>query len=214
LSEFIVSSVAKVKSGLKIPVLSATPTGGGAIATTQYVDIPLSLTITPQISDTGNVILSILAENSSLANGGAISSQSVKTEVMVPDGGTTVIGGILSDNESESQDRTPGLSSVPYLGNLFKRKGVSRTSNELLFFITPRIYRPDYQGNPILGKISDGMRSTTIVQPVPLGNPPSNSDTPTATLPQTLQQNSFVPVPQQTVIQPVVQTEPTVKRPN
>jgi type IV pilus assembly protein PilQ len=207
---------AKVKSGLKIPVLGATPTGGGAIATTLYVDVPLSLEITPQISDTGNVILSILAENSSLANGGAISSQSVRTEVMVPDGGTTVIGGILSDNESESQDRTPGLSNIPYLGNLFKRKGVSRTSNELLFFITPRIYRPDYNGKPTLGKISDGMRSTTIAQPVPLGNPPSNSDLPVVTPPLSLQQNPYAPVivPQQSLVQPAVQTEPTVKRPN
>ncbi len=146
---------AKVESKIQIPVQNAQPSGGGAIATTQYVDVPLSLEITPQISDTGNIILSIVAENSSLAGGGSINSQSVKTQVMVPDGGTTVIGGVLSDDERESQDRTPGLSSIPFFGNLFKRKGVSRNTNELIFFITPRIYRPDYSGNPTSSKMNN-----------------------------------------------------------
>ncbi len=53
-----------------------------------------------------------------------------------------------------------------------------RDTAEILFFITPRIYRSDYNGNPTSGKISDGNRSTTIIQPVPLGNPPSNSEIP------------------------------------
>ena len=66
------------------------------------------------------------------------------TQVTVPDGGTTVVGGVLFDDERESQDRTPGLASIPVLGNLFKRKGVQRNTNEILFFITPRISRPDY----------------------------------------------------------------------
>ncbi len=174
---------AKVESKVQIPVQNAQPSGGGAIATTQYVDVPLSLQITPQISDSGNVILSIVAENSSLAGGGAINSQSVKTQVMVPDGGTTVIGGVLSDDERESQDRTPGLSGIPFLGNLFKRKGVSRNTNELIFFITPRITRPDMLTSPNSGKMNDVMRTTTIIQPVPLGNPASNSDAPTIPLP-------------------------------
>ncbi len=196
---------AKVESKVQIPVLNAQPTGGGAIATTQYVDVPLSLEITPQISDTGNVILSIVAENSSLAGGGAINSQSVKTQVMVPDGGTTVIGGVLSDDERESQDRTPGLSGIPFLGNLFKRKGVSRNTNELIFFITPRISRPDALAAPNSSKMNDVMRTTTIIQPVPLGNPPSNSDLPTNTLPT--DRNPLVPVTPVTPTAPVTPTE-------
>ena len=122
------------------------------------------------------VILNVVAENSSTASvvsGGnpAINTQSMKTEVTVPDGGTTVVGGVLFDDERESQDRTPGLGSVPILGNLFKRKGVQRNTNEILFFITPRISRPDY------GTGSQNARPTApIIQPVPLGNPPSNSN--------------------------------------
>ncbi len=181
---------AKVESKVQIPVLNAQPTGGGAIATTQYIDIPISLEITPQISDSGNVILRMVVENSSLAGGGTISSQNVETELMVPDGGTTVVGGVLSDDERESQDRTPGLSSIPFLGNLFKRKGVSRNTNELLFFITPRIIRPELSGNP--NPVNSGMRTTTIIQPVPLGNPPSNSGSPTNSLPA--ERNPLLPV--------------------
>lgn len=188
---------AEIKSGLKIPVTTIQPNSGGggaAVATTEYVDVPLRLQITPQITDLGTIILNVAAENSSLAGGGAISSQSVTTEVMVPDGGTTVVGGVLSDNETESQDRTPGLSRIPFLGNLFKRKGVARDASEILFFITPRIYRPDYAGNPGSGTTNNGMRSTTILQPVPLGNPASNSEVPTNTLMPQTQQNQLVPV--------------------
>ena len=172
---------AEIKSGTKIPITTIQPgaaAGGAVVATTTYVDVPLRLSITPQITDTGMVILSVVAENSSTATiiagvTPAINTQSMKTEVTVPDGGTTVIGGVLFDDERESQDRTPGLGSVPILGNLFKRKGVQRNTNEILFFITPRITRPDYATAPQM-VVRPG--STTIIQPVPLGNPPSNSN--------------------------------------
>lgn len=131
----------------------------------------------------------------------------MQTQVMVPDGGTTVVGGALLDRESEDQNRTPGISRIPLLGNLFKRKGVTRDSTELLFFITPRIFRPDYQGNQTSSKISEGTRMTTIIQPVPLGNPPSNSVVPTNTIPSN-QQAPVIPV------QPVQQVQPNVQQPN
>ena len=170
---------AKIESKTQIPIttLQAGEAGGDPIVTTTYVDVPLKLEITPQITDVGTVVLDVLAENASAAAqvGGAtptINTQIMETQVTVPDGGTTVIGGVLFDDERESQDRTPGLSRIPLIGNLFKRKGVERNTNEILFFITPRISRPDW-GN-VAG--SSGTRpSATIMQPVPLGNPPSNS---------------------------------------
>lgn len=190
---------AEIKSGSQIPITTIQPgSGAGAalVATTEYVSVPLRLAVTPQITGDGMVILNVVAENSTAAPavGGPppISTQSMQTQVMVPDGGTTVVGGVLFDDERESQDRTPGLSSIPLLGNLFKRKGVSRNTNELLFFITPRIYRPDAQGNTTTG-VGSGTRSTTILQPVPLGNPASNSEAPTNTMPQQ-PKNQLVPV--------------------
>ena len=174
---------ATMESGQQIPIVT-TQAGSGQgtpVFTTTFVSVPLKLEVTPQITDAGTVLLNISAENSSVSStvssGGtpAINTQRMKTEVMVPDGGTTVVGGALIDVEGEDVNRTPGLSKIPVIGNLFKRKAVARSSSEILFFITPRIYRPDYQGNPTAGRVGDGNRTTTILQPVPLGNPPSNS---------------------------------------
>ena len=168
---------AEIKSGTKIPVTTIQPgsVGANVVATTTYVDVPLRLQITPQITDLGTVILTVVAENSSTAaitgsTTPAINTQSMQTQVTVPDGGTTVVGGVLFDDERTSQDKTPGLGSIPVLGNLFKRKGVERNTNEILFFITPRITRPE--ATPASAR----MVNPTIVQPVPMGNPPSNSD--------------------------------------
>ena len=151
---------------------------------------PLRLSVTPQITDAGTVVLRVVAENNSvnlsLTNSlgtPGIDTQRMQTEVLVPDGGTTVVGGVLADNEGETQSRTPGLSGIPVLGNLFKRRATTRTTNELLFFITPRIYRPDYNGRPISGTVSDRTRSVTLPQPVPLGNPQTNSGVPMGTQP-------------------------------
>lgn len=197
---------AQIESGSQIPVTTIQPggaAGGTLVATTEYVSVPLRLAVTPQITDVGTVLLNVVAENSTaVATGGvapAISVQRMQTQVMVPDGGTTVVGGALLDSERETQDRTPGLSRVPLLGNLFKRKGVFRDSTELLFFITPRIYRPDFEGNITSGKVSGGTRSTTIIQPVPLGNPASNSTVPNNTVPN----NQLVPV---VPVQPIAPT--------
>jgi type IV pilus assembly protein PilQ len=188
---------AEIKSGTKIPITTIQPGGGGAgggfaVATTEYVDVPLRLEITPQITDVGTVVLSVVAENSSasaLVSGAppAINTQSMTTQVTVPDGGTTVVGGVLFDDERENVDRTPGISKIPLLGNLFKRKGVRRDTTEILFFITPRIYRPDFTGN---NTATDRPKSTTVLQPVPLGNPSSNSDQ----TPNTPYQNPLVQV--------------------
>ncbi|MBK9164817.1 MAG: type IV pilus secretin PilQ [Acidobacteria bacterium] len=204
---------AKIESGTKIPITTIQPgaaAGGAVVATTEYVDVPLKLEITPQITDVGTVVLDILAENSSTAPivGGAppaINTQTMETQVTVPDGGTTVIGGVLFDDERESQDRTPGLSRIPILGNLFKRKGVQRNTNEILFFITPRIYRPDY---PAVTGTSGTNPNATVVQPVPLGNPASNSEPQQPANNPVLNGMPVLPVMQQPVSQPAAPERP------
>jgi type IV pilus assembly protein PilQ len=178
---------AKIESKTQIPIstIQQGEAGGDPIITTTYVDVPLKLEITPQITDVGTVVLDVLAENASAAAAAAgvsptINTQIMETQVTVPDGGTTVVGGVLFDDERENQNRTPGLSKIPILGNLFKRKGVERNTNEVLFFITPRISRPEV---PTTTGSSGVRPSATIIQPVPLGNPTSNSssDDPSAT---------------------------------
>jgi type IV pilus assembly protein PilQ len=184
---------AQIESGQQIPVQTTQAAGGTAVVTTTFVSVPLRLSITPQITDVGTVVLRVTVENNTINTGIAvggvpgIDTQRMQSEVLVPDGGTTVMGGVLADSEGDTQQRTPGLGGIPVVGNLFKRKLVTRTTNELLFFITPRIYRPDYQGRPTTGTVSTGTRSTTISQPVPLGNPPSNTPTPTQLQQQQMQ---------------------------
>jgi type IV pilus assembly protein PilQ len=187
---------AQIESGSQIPVQTTQAASGTAVVTTTFVSVPLRLSITPQITDVGTVILRVTIENNTINTGIAvggvpgIDTQRMQSEVLVPDGGTTVMGGVLADTEGETRQRTPGLASIPVVGNLFKRKLTTRSSSEILFFITPHIYRPDYQGRPIPGAASTGPRVTTIPQPVPLGNPQSNTPTPTQ-----LQQQQQQPPP-------------------
>ena len=89
------------------------------------------------------------------------------------------MGGVLGDSETTTRQRTPGLANLPILGNMFKRKLVTKDSSEILFFITPHIYRPDYFGKPMATVPSSGPRTQSVPQPVPLGNPSSNTPTPT-----------------------------------
>jgi type IV pilus assembly protein PilQ len=176
---------AQIESGTQIPVQTTQAAGGTAVVTTTFVSVPLRLSITPQITDAGTVVLRVTIENNTLnagiAVGGVpgIDTQRMQSEVLVPDGGTTVMGGVLADTDSTSRQRTPGAASIPLLGNLFKRKFVNKSSTEILFFITPHIYRPDYFGKPISTTPSAGPRTTTVPQPVPLGNPQTNTPTPT-----------------------------------
>jgi type IV pilus assembly protein PilQ len=140
---------ADITSGTQIAV----QTEVNNTVTTNFVTAALRLNVTPQIADEGNVLLRIVVENNSVdrslrTNGGtpSINTQRAETLVLVPDGGTTILGGINLDTESNVTVRTPGLARVPFLGELFKRRSVDRNSQELLFFVTPRIYRPETVG--------------------------------------------------------------------
>ena len=207
---------AQIESGAQIPVVTPQSggAGGAAVFTTTFISVPLRLSITPQITDAGTVILRVVMENNTVnrtvnaLGTPGIDTQRMQTEVLVPDGGTTVVGGVLNDRENDTQTRTPGLSSLPVLGNLFKRKTITRSTDEILFFITPRIYRPDYQGRRIESEPATGTRSVTIPQPVPLGNPSSN--TPATSIqagPQTQQQQQLSPA--QVIVQPTYTPAPT-----
>ncbi len=176
---------AQIESGSQIPVQTTQAAGGTAVVTTTFVSVPLRLSITPQITDAGTVVLRVTIENNTVNTGIAvggvpgIDTQRMQSEVLVPDGGTTVMGGVLADSEATQRQRTPGVASIPIIGNLFKRKLVTKDSTEILFFITPHIYRPDYFGRPTNVTPSSGPRTQSVPQPVPLGNPQSNTPTPT-----------------------------------
>jgi type IV pilus assembly protein PilQ len=195
---------AQIESGSQIPVQTTQAAGGTAVVTTTFVSVPLRLSITPQITDAGTVVLRVTIENNTVNTGIAvggvpgIDTQRMQSEVLVPDGGTTVMGGVLAEQEATQRQRTPGMASIPILGNLFKRKLVTKDSTEILFFITPHIYRPDYFGRPTVTTPSSGPRTQSVPQPVPLGNPQSN--TPTTNDTQQQEKNPTLPSTQPNVL--------------
>jgi type IV pilus secretin PilQ/predicted competence protein len=134
---------AVVKQGTKIPIESAASLG--APATITYVDAFLRLTVTPQITSEGTIFLNVDVENtlpdySEVINGNpALITQQATTQVLVTDGGTVVIGGVIQTQNSLSVSQVPLLGDIPYLGNLFKHRTISTSNSELIFFITPRI---------------------------------------------------------------------------
>ena len=137
------NSPAVITQGLRFPVqILANNT-----ITVQFQNAALTLTVTPQITYEGNIILDLKVENNtpdfSLEVNGipSIRTSESTTRVLVSDGGTTVIGGILIDNESTTVDQVPGLGSLPLIGNLFSRSSISRSTQEVLFFVTPRIIK-------------------------------------------------------------------------
>ncbi len=134
---------AEIKSGKQIPVTTI----ANNTVTTIYVDALMSLKVTPQITAEGTVIMKINIDKSQpdfanlVLGTPPIDKRAAQTSVLVRDGGTTVIGGIFQVTDQLSQQRTPFLSKIPILGNLFKNKGVTRLNNELLIFVTPRIVK-------------------------------------------------------------------------
>jgi type IV pilus secretin PilQ/predicted competence protein len=132
-----------VKQGVKVPVVTAAQLGGPATVT--YVDAFLRLTVTPQITSEGTIFLNVDVENTLPDFGNSINgnptliTQQATTQVLVTDGGTVVIGGVIQTQNSLSISQVPVLGDIPYLGNLFKHRTVNTSNQELIFFITPRI---------------------------------------------------------------------------
>lgn len=132
-----------ITQGLRFPVQVI----ANNTITVQFQNAALTLTVTPQITYEGNVVLDLKVENNtpdfSHTVGGipSIRTSESSTRALVSDGGTTVIGGILIENESNEVDAVPGLANLPIVGNMFKRTFVSRSTQEVLFFVTPRIIK-------------------------------------------------------------------------
>jgi type IV pilus assembly protein PilQ len=137
------NSAATITQGLRFPVQIV----ANNTITVQFQNAALTLVVTPQITLESNIVLDLHVENntpdfSRSVNGiPSVRTSESTTRVLVSDGGTTVIGGIIIENDTNSSDRVPGAASLPLLGNLFKRTSVSRSTQEVLFFVTPKIVK-------------------------------------------------------------------------
>jgi type IV pilus assembly protein PilQ len=141
------NQLAEIKQGVQIPVqIIANNT-----VTVQFKDAVLTLKVTPQITDAGTVILQLEVNNDSpdfsrvvgpaQAAIPPINTQAVKTNVLVSDGATAVIGGVYQNTEQTSRRNTPFLGDIPILGYLFRSRSIRNENQELLIFITPRIVK-------------------------------------------------------------------------
>ena len=136
---------ARIKSGVRIPIQEVTVQEGIGTTETNFVEAVLSLTVKPQVTSQGRIILEIVADRSvpdwSRSVGGfpTILTREAQTQVMVKDGETVVIGGLLQETESESKSRVPLISDIPIIGAAFQNKNKTRDTEELLIFITPKL---------------------------------------------------------------------------
>ena len=135
---------ALIEQGTQIPYSTVSASG----TNTQFIDATLSLKVTPHITPDGRVSMKIEAKNDSQGETSAtgqpaINKKKATTEVLIGDGETTVIGGILQITRTENQDGLPWLSKIPVLGYLFRKDANTATNRELLIFITPKILKPE-----------------------------------------------------------------------
>ena len=132
-----------VKQGVRVPIVTQAQLGGPPTVT--YVDAFLRLTVTPQITSENTIFLNVDVENTTPNFGQEVQgnpeliTQQATTQVLVTDGGTVVIGGVIQTQNSINITQVPVLGNLPILGNLFKHVQVNTSNQELIFFITPRI---------------------------------------------------------------------------
>ena len=131
---------AVIEQGTELPYQTATSSGATAII---FRKANLKLEVTPQITPEGSIILDVDVNKDSVGQetraGFAIDTKHVKTQVLVENGGTVVIGGIFLEDERDSVVKVPFLGDVPVLGNLFRTKTRQSAKSELMVFLTPKV---------------------------------------------------------------------------
>ena len=131
---------ARIEQGEEIPYQQATSSGATSVA---FKKASLRLEVTPQITPEGNMILDLEVNKDSRGAptnaGPAINTKQVKTQVLVENGGTVVIGGIFTQDEQNEINKVPLLGDIPFIGYLFQNRVKSTRKTELLVFITPKI---------------------------------------------------------------------------
>ena len=131
---------AVIEQGTEYPYTQTAPNGATTVAFKKAV---LKLEVKPQITPEGNIILDLDLNKDSRGEttlqGVAIDTKHIKTQVLVENGGTVVIGGIFEMEETNQVNKVPVLGDIPVMGNLFKSRTRESTKREMLVFITPRM---------------------------------------------------------------------------
>ena len=171
------NQTAKIQVGDRVPITSQSQSvlgsATGLIASIQYVDTGILLTVTPRINIGGQVTMDINQEVSAASitttssiDSPTISKRAVKTTVVVKSGETMVLGGLITDNKTIASSGLPYLSKIPYIGGLFGTQSFNNNRTELVLMITPRLLSNNQQAIDVseefrrkLGELSDIMES-------------------------------------------------------
>lgn len=137
---------AKIESGYEIPFTVTSIANGGSSTNTELKKAVLGLTVTPNITPDGQIIMTVKINKDSPAQCASgnqtilcISTKNLNTQAMVENGGTLIVGGIYEEENGNTLTKVPLLGDIPVIGNLFKTRGKKTDRRELLIFITPRI---------------------------------------------------------------------------
>jgi general secretion pathway protein D len=154
------NELATIKVGQNIPIITGSFTTGASGAnnpfqTVDRKDVGLLLKVRPQISEGGTIKMSIYHENSGIDNSVSTASglvttvRAIETNVLADDGQIIVLGGLISDDEGDNEEKVRGLGDIPVIGNLFKYRTRTRTKRNLMVFLRPVVVRSKEQNNSI-----------------------------------------------------------------
>jgi general secretion pathway protein D len=162
---------AKIVIGQNVPFVTGsftnTGTAGGSVNPFQTIDrqdVGLTLRIKSQIGEGGTIRMTIFQENSSVTaisptTGPTTDKSSIETTVVVDDGQVMVLGGLLKDEYTDSEDRVPGLGSIPVVGNLFRSESRTRIKSNLMVFLRPVVIRDQPRADALTIDRYDAIRA-------------------------------------------------------
>jgi general secretion pathway protein D len=176
------NELATIKVGQNVPIISGqftTPASGTASNPFQTIDrrdVGLTLKVRPQISEGGTIKMAIYHETSNVdptsiaaASGVTTNIRVIENNVIADDGQIIVLGGLIKDDTSDSEEKVRGLGDIPVLGNLFKYRSRQRVKTNLMVFLRPVIIRSKEDSNAIASDRYDFMRATGIQAQPPTG---------------------------------------------
>jgi general secretion pathway protein D len=177
---------AKITIGQNVPFVTGqfTNTGGSSgsvnpFQTIERKDVGLTLKVKPQISENGTVRMTIFQEVSSVAStdasGPTTNKRTIETNVLVDDGSVVVLGGLLQDDFTGTQEKVPGVSDLPFFGNLFKSEARKRKKTNLMVFLRPVVVRDSSASDRLSVDRYEQMRTIqAVAQPEPSRTVPIN----------------------------------------
>ncbi|MFY9478502.1 MAG: type II secretion system secretin GspD [Aquabacterium sp.] len=170
---------AKIVVGQNVPFITgsySTSSGGSTVSpytTVERKDVGLTLRVRPQVGEGGAVRMTVFQERSSVdsvsaTTGPTTNKSSIETTVVIDDGATLVLGGLLQDDYSNADSQVPLLGDIPYLGNLFKSRSRERKKTNLMVFLRPVVMRTEDATNAVTLDRYDYMRQRQAAgQPAP-----------------------------------------------